>query len=115
MVTAAVGNQGVENSQDTFSKSPHTGVVCNVCLLCSEEDMREDVIVAALKAFFRLQREPNLQVGCILVIIRMLRDSWSRMAARSAGAAKRRLVQGAATHPIYVTQPPPLFSECKVN
>ena len=32
-------------------------------------------MVAALKAFFRLQREPNLKSGHILVIVRMLRDT----------------------------------------
>ena len=46
----------------------------------------------ALKAFIRIQSEPNLQSGCILVIIRMLRDSWVRMAALSAGAARRKLL-----------------------
>ena len=39
MITAMVDNHGVENSQDTFSKSHSTGAACNECLLCSEEDM----------------------------------------------------------------------------
>ena len=59
---------------------------------------------AALKAFFCLQRELNLKSGRIFVIIRMLRDSWLRMAALSAaGAARRKLLRGVATHPIYAT------------
>ena len=53
------------------------------------------MIVAALKAFFHLQREPNMQSGHILVVIRKFRDSWSRMAALSAGAARVKLLRGA--------------------
>ena len=73
MITAAVDNHGVENLQDTSSKSHYAGAAYNVRFLCSEEDMAEGVV--ALKAFFRLQREPNLKSGNILVIIRMLRNS----------------------------------------
>ena len=41
MVTAAVDNHSVENSQDTLSKSPYAGAARNLHLLCSEEDMAE--------------------------------------------------------------------------
>ena len=43
MITPAVDNHGVENSQDTLSKSHYGGAAYNVCLLCnvSEEDMAE--------------------------------------------------------------------------
>ena len=64
MVTAAVDNHGVENSQDTLSKSHYAGAAYNVRLLCSEEDMgREDVTVVALKAFIRLQRNQICSLG----------------------------------------------------
>ena len=73
MVTAAVGNHGVENLR------------CVQCALVVKKTWwREDVIVAVLTAFFRLQRVPNLKSGRVVVFIRMLRDSWSRMAALSA-------------------------------
>ena len=93
MVTTVVDDHGEEKSQDTLSNSLYTGAAYNVRLLFSEDTarQREDVTIAPLKAFFRLQREPNLKSGRILVIIRMLRDSWSRMAALSAGAARRKL------------------------
>ena len=75
------------------------------CYVVKKTWRRETLIVAARMAFFRLQREPNLKSGHILVIIRMLRDSWSRTAALSAGAARRKLLWRAATHPIYATSP----------
>ena len=50
-------------------------------------------MVASLKAFFRLQREPNLKSGHILVIIRMLRDSWLRMAAEESYCEGRQHIQ----------------------
>ena len=46
--------------------------------------------VAALMAFFPSSKKPNLKSGPILVIIKMLRDSWSRMAALSAGAVREK-------------------------
>ena len=76
------------------------------------------MILAVLTAFFHL-REPNLKSGRGVVVIRILRDSWSRMAALSAGAARGKLVRGAATHPIYLLSlydhHHQLFSEWKVN
>ena len=89
------------------------------CYVVKKTWRRKDRIVAALTAIFCLQREPNLKSGRILVIIRMLRDSWSRMAALPAGAARRKLLRGTATHPIYLLSlydhHPQLFSECKVS
>ena len=87
MVTAMVNNHGAENSQDTLSKSPFAGTACNVCLLCCEEDMAEGGRDSSSP-----QGKPNLQSGHILVIKRILRDSWLRMAALSAGAARRKLL-----------------------
>ena len=77
MVTATVDNHGVENSRDTNAQR----ATCNVqratyaCYVVKKTWQREDVIVAALKAFFCLQREPNLHFGRIVVIIRMLRTA----------------------------------------
>ena len=36
-----VDNHGVENLQDTLSKSHYAGAAYNVCLVCSEDDMVE--------------------------------------------------------------------------
>ena len=72
-------------------------------LLCSDMAEGGRDSSGPLKVFFRLQREPDLKSGRILVIIRMLRDSWLKMAALSAGAARTKLFRGAATHPIYAT------------
>lgn len=41
MVTTAIDNHGVENSQDTLSRSPYACAACNVRLCCCEEDMAE--------------------------------------------------------------------------
>ena len=68
MVTAVVSNHGVENSRFMCSAT------CT-CYVVKKTWRREDMIVAALTAFFRLQREPNLQSGRIVVIIRMLRTA----------------------------------------
>ena len=74
MVTAAVGNHGVENSRRMRS-------VKRALAVAKKTWRRDDVMVAAITAFFRLQIGPNLQSGHILVIVRMLRDSWSRIAS----------------------------------
>ena len=64
-VTAAVDNHSVENLRDK-----HAQRATYACYVVKMTWQRENVIVVALKAFFRLQREPNLQSGHILVIIR---------------------------------------------
>ena len=56
------------------------------CYVVKKTWQREDVIVAALTAFFRLQRNQILSLGVFCFFTRKLRDSWSRMAALSAGA-----------------------------
>ena len=101
MVTAPVNIHSVENSRDTHAQR----ATC-ACYVVKKTRRMEDVIVAALKAFFHPQREPNLKP-----IIKMLRDSWSRMAALSEGAVRRKLLQGAAKHPIYTT----FTLNCSVN
>lgn len=57
--------------------------------------------VAALGKFFRPLRGQSPKSGHILATIRMLRDSWSKMAALFAEAAKKKSLQGAATLPTY--------------
>ena len=112
MVTATVDNHGVENLRRMRSVQRAT---CACCVV----KKTEYVTVAAHKEGFRLQRESNLKSGCILVIIRMLRDTWSRMAALSAGAAGRKLLRGAATDPIYLLSlydhHPQLFMQGKLT
>ena len=92
MVTAAVGNHGVENLQRMRSMQHAT---C-ACYVVKKTWRREDVIVAALTAFFRLQREPNLKSGRIVVFIRMLRTAGQGW--QPAGAARRKSLRGAACH-----------------
>ena len=93
---------------------------CNVRLLCSEEDMAEGGCdCRGPHGIFPTSKKPNLKSGRIVVVIRILRGSWARMAVLSAGAARRKLVRGAASHPIYLlslyNHHHQLFSECKVN
>ena len=84
-------------------------------LLCSDEDMAEGGRDSSgAQGIFLPSKKSNMKSGHILVIVRMLRDSWLRMAALSAGAARRKLLRGAATHPIYATITQ-LFSACKVS
>ena len=81
-------------------------------LLCSEEDMVEGGRDSSgPRGIFPPSKKPNLKSGRIVVVIRILRDSWSRMAALSAGAARRKLVRVAATHPIYMT----ITLDCSAN
>ena len=101
MVTAVVDNHGVEHSRDTLSKSHYACAAYNVRLLRSEEDMAEGGRDSSgAQGIFLPSKKPNRKSGRILVIIRKFRDSWSRMAAISAGTARRKLLRGAATHPI---------------
>ena len=93
MVTAAVDYKGMENSRDT-SKSHYAGVACNVRLLYWEEDMAKGGCDSSGPcSIFLPSKKPNLKSGHTLFFMRMLRDSWSRMAALSAGAARRKLEQ----------------------
>ena len=86
--------------------------ICEMCFFCSEED----IVVGGHDSSGAQGIFPpsNLKSGHILAIIRMLRDNWSRMANLSAGAVRRKLMQGDATHPIYATITH-LFSACKIS
>ena len=103
-VTSVMVNHGKSPNGEGYLLTVTThaqGKTCS-CYVVKKTWWREDVTVAVLTAFFCLQREPNLNSGRILVIIRMLRDSWLRMAALSAGAARGKLLRRVATHPIYL-------------
>ena len=61
-MTAAVYNHSVENSRDTLSKSHYARAACTSYVV-KKTWPREDVIVAAFKAFFHLQRKQILSLG----------------------------------------------------
>ena len=69
MVYAAVDNHDVENLQDPLSTSHHAGAACSAqrakctCYVVKRTWRREDVTVAAHKAFFRLQRNQIRSLG----------------------------------------------------
>ena len=91
MVKAAVDNHGVENSWDTLSKSHYAGAAYDVSLLCSEEGMAEGGLDSSGPQGNFPPSKRNKSVVWAFSI-RMLWDSWLRMAALTAGAARRKLL-----------------------
>ena len=93
---------------------------CDVRLLCSEEDMAEGGRNSSgPQGIFLSSKRTKSAFWAYCGYYKNAQDSWSRMAALPAGAARRKLLRGVATSPIYLLSlydhHPQLFSECKVS
>ena len=113
--TVTVDNHGMENMQDT-SKSHYAGTACNVCLLCSEEDMVEGGCDSSgPQGILPPSKTSKSEVwGCS----GYYRDAQGQLVQDGSpvcrSCKKKVVVRGGNTSNLH-DHHPQLFSECKVS